>query len=108
MPYVNPKGALSHSAPPRGTSHISIPSSTPASEKSKTPSEPVDGEKKHYLDEEQDTRPMDPKVVDELDHWHGFQEERHSPDEEPDVDPMDEAGSTSDAKESKGKAEEAS
>lgn len=93
MPYINPKGKIHASAPPRRNFDDTPSATTSNSDAAKTPQEPETA-KVHYLheQEEEDMRPMDPKVVDKLDHWHGFQEERQSPQEEPDVDPMDETG----------------
>jgi hypothetical protein len=90
MPYISPKGAIKSSIPP------SKPKTKPASAQDNTPS---DG--KIYLVESEDTRPMDPKVVEELDHWKGWGARRESEAEDEDVDPLVESAKTERGTESK-------
>lgn len=93
MPYISPKGAVSRSAPRKGVFKTSAPPpSKPETEAeaTKTPSEADAAPKPLYLIDSGDTRPMDPKVVEELDQWDGWNRERECPAEEEDVDPLDE------------------
>jgi hypothetical protein len=79
MPYISPKGALKKG----------IPSSKSKSEPASAPEAPTIAPAL-YLIQTEDIRPMDPKVVEELDQWKGWNARRDSETIEEDVDPLDE------------------
>ena len=93
MPYISPKGAISRSAPShltsRGQAADLKSTSTPESSAANTPSEADNAvEKTLYMIDSEDLRPVDPKVVHEMDKWDGWHKENECPGEEPDVDPL--------------------
>ncbi|KIW02768.1 uncharacterized protein PV09_05831 [Verruconis gallopava] len=88
MPYISPKGAVNRSMP------TAKPKAEPASSSATQTAASADN---LYLLDAQDTRPLDPSVVEALSRWKGWNAKREREGEDEDIGPLDERPRRADA-----------